>query len=139
MTCGWKRSRREDESHTNASLKRRHQISMLTQMACCLAADLEQFPDCSDVVRVGDTRWKEKHSRILNQLIEGVRLFLRAHRNLPLKDLIEEYEKKEPTTLDGAAPVKLMYGRTGALFLDGSQIKIDVKGLVYVKPEAMCA
>ena len=68
---------------------------MLTQMAGCQAADLEQFPDCSDVVRVGDTRWKEKHSRILNQLIEGVRLFLRAHRNLPLKKLIEEYEKKK--------------------------------------------
>ena len=122
-----------------ASSKRCHQLSMLTQMACCVAADLEQFPDCSDVVRVGDTRWKEKHSRILNQLIEGVRVFLRTHRNLPLKDLVEGYEKKEPTTLDGTAPVKLMYGRTGALFLDGSQIKIDVKGLVYVKPEAMCA
>ena len=121
------------------SFKRCHQLSMLTQMACCLAADLEQFPDCSDVVRVGDTRWKEKHSRILNQLIEGVRVFLRGHRNLPLKDLIKEYEKNEPATWDGTAPVKLMYGRTGALFLDGSQIKIDVKGLVYLKPEAMCA
>ena len=121
------------------SLKRCHQLSMLTQMACCLAADLEQFPDCSDVVRVGDTRWGEKHSRILNKLIEAVRVFLRAHRNLPLNDLIKEYLKKEPTTWDGKAPVKLMYGRTGALFLDGSQIKIDVKGLVYLKPEAMCA
>ena len=95
MTCGWKRSRREDESHTNASLKRRHQISMLTQMACCLAQDLEQFPDCSNVVRVGTTRWKEKHSRILNQLIESVRVFLRAHRNLPLKDL-RSTRKKNP-------------------------------------------
>ena len=122
-----------------ASLKRCRQLSMLTQMACCVAADLEQFPDCSDVVRVGHTRWEEKHSRILNQLIEGVRVFLRGHRNLPLKDLIKEYQKKEPTTWDGKAPVKLMYGRTGALFLEGSQIKIDVKGLVYVKPEAMCA
>ena len=122
-----------------ASSKRCHQLSMLTQMACCVAADLEQFPDCSDVVRVGHTRWEEKHSRILNQLIEGVRVFLRGHRNLPLKDLIKEYQKKEPTTWDGKAPVKLMYGRTGALFLEGSQIKIDVKGLVYVKPEAMCA
>ena len=121
------------------SSKRCHQLSMLTQMACCVAADLEQFPDCSDVVRVGHTRWEEKHSIILNQLIEGVRVFLRGHRNLPLKDLIKEYQKKEPTTWDGKAPVKLMYGRTGALFLDGSQIKIDVKGLVYLKPEAMCA
>ena len=121
------------------SSKRCHQLSMLTQMACCVAADLEQFPDCSDVVRVGDTRWGEKHSRILNKLIEAVRVFLRAHRNLPLNDLIKEYLKKEPTTWDGKAPVKLMYGRTGALFLEGSQIKIDVKGLVYLKPEAMCA
>ena len=121
------------------SLKRCHQLSMLTQMAGCPAADLEQFPDCSDVVRVGDTRWGEKHSRILNKLIEAVRVFLRAHRNLPLNDLIKEYQKKEPTTWDGKAPVKLMYGRTGALFLEGPQIKIDVKGLVYVKPEAMCA
>ena len=102
-------------------------------MACCLAADLVQFPDCSDVVRVGDTRWKENHSRILNQLIERVRVFLRTH-NLPLKDLIKEYEKNEPATPDGTAPVKLMYGRTGALSLEGSQIKIDVKGLVYLKP-----
>ena len=122
-----------------ASSKRCHQLSMLTQMACCVAADLEQFPDCSDVVRGGHTRWEEKHSRILNQLIEGVRVFLRGHRNLPLKDLIKEYEKNEPATLDGTAPVKLMYGCTGALFLDGSKIKIDVKGLVYLKPEAMCA
>ena len=81
---------------------------------------------------------ERKHSRILNQLIEGVRVFLRGHRNLPLKDLIKEYEKNEPVTWDGTAPVKIMYGRTGALFLEGSQTKIDVKGLVYLKPEATC-
>ena len=31
---------------------------------------------------------------------------------------------------------QLMYGRAGAFFLDGSQLKMDIKGLVFVKPEA---
>ena len=108
-------------------------------MTCDLTADLKQFPDASDVVRVGSERWTERHTNILEALCEGVQDFLRARRHLPLKKLREQYEKIEPAILVDGDFAQLMYGRTGAFFLDGSQLKMDIKGLVFVKQEAMGA
>ena len=49
-----------------------------------LAADLKQFPDAVDVVRVGSGRWTEKHAEIVEALTDGVRFFsekkAHAHR-----------------------------------------------------------
>ena len=106
-------------------------------MTCDLAADLKQFPDASDVVRVGSERWSERHTNIFEALCEGVRDFVRAHRHLPHKKMMDQYEKFEPAILVDGDIAQLLYGRTGAFFIDGSQLKMDIKGLVFVKPEAM--
>jgi hypothetical protein len=73
----------------------------------------------------------------MEALCEGVDNFLRTRRHLPLKQLIQECERIEPCAEVDGQWVQLMYGRTGAFFLDGSQLKMDIKGLVFIKPEAM--
>ena len=105
-------------------------------MTCNLADDLRQFPDASDVVRVNSARWNEQHSAILEALCEGVRVFLRSRKHLPLKQLLEEYKHMEPWLDVDGQWAQLMYG-VEPFFLDGIQLKMDVKGLVFVKPEAM--
>ena len=105
-------------------------------MTCDLAADLRQFPDASDVVRVGSDRWTERHTNIMEALCEGVQKFLRTRRHLPLQQLVQEYECMEPCAEVDGQWAQLMYGRAGAFFLDGSQLKIDIKDLVFIKPEA---
>ena len=105
-------------------------------MTCSLADDLRQFPDASDVVRVNSARWNEQHSAILEALCEGARVFLRSRKHLPLKQLFKEYERSEPCVEVDGQRAQLVYGLE-PFFLHGSQLKMDVKGLVFVKPEAM--
>ena len=105
-------------------------------MACTIAADLKHFPDASDVVRVGSARWTGQHTFIMEALCDGVQRFLRTRRRLGLKQLKREYERFEPCAEVDGQRVRLMYGRDGALFREGSQLKIDIKGLVYIKPES---
>ena len=104
-------------------------------MACDLVADLQQFPDAYDVVRVGSGRWSQRHTIILDALCRGVQDFLRVHRHLPLKKMMDQYEKLEPEFLDwDGRSVRLLYGRTGAFFIEDSQLKMDIRGLVVLQP-----
>ena len=103
-------------------------------MACDVAADLKQFPDASDVVRVGSQRWSEYHTAVLEALTEGVRLFLRQRWHLPFGQLLDEFKESQPCAECGALQVTLLYGREHGLYLDGSELKMDVKGLVFKKP-----
>ena len=59
-----------------------------------------------------------------------------SHVAVILKQLVQEYECMEPCAEVDGQWAQLMYGRAGAFFLDGSQLKMDIKGLVFVKPEA---
>ena len=102
-------------------------------MTRSLEDDLRQFPDASDVVRVGSERWQAHHSTIMQALVSGAQAFLRGRTRLPLDQLLIEYERVEPSmTVDGL-DVRLMYG-SPPFFLAGSQLQMDVKGLVFVKP-----
>ena len=102
-------------------------------MACSLEDDLRQFPDAWDAVRVGSERWGEQHSAIVQALVSGAQAFLRGRTRLPLDQLLIEYERVELyMTVDGL-DVRLMYG-SPPFFLAGSQLQMDVKGLVFVKP-----
>ena len=105
-------------------------------MTCNLADDLRQFPDASDVVHANSARWNEQHTAMLEALCGGVRVFLRSRKHLPLKQLFKEYERCEPCVQVDGQWAQLMYG-IEPFFFDGSQLKMDVKGLVFVKPVAM--
>ena len=102
-------------------------------MVCDLAADLKQFPDAY-VVRVGSERWSEYHTAIMEALTEGVRMFLRRRGHLPFGHLLDEFKESQPCAECGALQVTLLYGRAHGLYLDGSELKTDVKGLVFKKP-----
>jgi len=100
-----------------------------------LAADLKQFPDAVDVVRVGSGRWTENHGEIVEALTDGVRRFLRKRKHMPIEQIIDEYGRHEPFASSGDSRVFLMYGRQNGLYLDDdSSLKLDIKGLVFAKP-----
>ena len=103
-------------------------------MACDLAADVKQIPDASDVVRVGSERWTEYHRAVMDALVEGVKMFLRARTHLSFEQLIEEFKQTQPCAVSGALQVTLLYGREHGLYLDNSKLKMDVTGLVFKKP-----
>ena len=102
-------------------------------MPCDLAADLKQFPDAY-VARVGSERWSEYHTAIMEALTDGVRMFLRRRGHLPFGHLLDEFKESQPCAECGALQVTLLYGRAHGLYLDGSELKTDVKGLVFKKP-----
>ena len=102
-------------------------------MACCtLADDLRQFPDASDVVRVGSERWQAQHSAIMEALVSLVRDFLRPRGNLPPDQLLIEYQRMEPSVTVGGRNVRLMYGPR-PFFLHGTALQMDIKGLVFLR------
>ena len=103
-------------------------------MACEVAAFLEQFPGAVDVVLVNSEQWTEYHRAIMEALVEGVRMFLRRRRHLPLEKLLAELKESQPCAVSGALQVSLLYGRERALYLDDdADLKMDVKGLVFKK------
>ena len=105
------------------------------QMACEVAPFLEQFPGAVDVVLVRSERWTEEHKAIMDALTEGVRMFLRRRRHLPLEQLLDEFQKCQPCAVSGALQVFLLFGREHGLYLDdNAELKMDVKGLVFKNP-----
>ena len=104
-------------------------------MACEAAPLLVQFPDAVDVALVHSERWTEYHRALMEALTEGVRVFLRRRRHLPLEKLLAEFKESQPCAVSGALQVSLLYGREHALYLDdNANLKMDVKGLVFKKP-----
>ena len=104
-------------------------------MACEVTGFLEQFPGAVDIVLVKSERWTECHKAIMEALTEGVRMFLRRRRHLSFEQLLDEFKESQPCAVSGALQVSLLYGRETALYLDGnSDLKMDIKGLVFAKP-----
>ena len=104
-------------------------------MACDVAAFLEQFPGEAEVVLVHSEQWTECHRAVMEALTEGVRMFLRTHRHLPFEKLLDEFKESQPCAVVGGALISLLYGREGALYLDeNSELKMDIKGLIFTKP-----
>ena len=103
-------------------------------MACEVAAFLKQFPGAVDVALVNSEQWTEYHRATMEALTEGVRVFLRRRRHLPLEKLLAEFKESQPCAVSGALQVSLLYGRERALYLDdNSKLKTDIKGLVFKK------
>ena len=106
------------------------------KMACSLADDLRQFPDACDAIRVGSECWQAHHSTILRALVSGAQAFLRGRTRLPLDQLLDEYRRAEPSVTVDGVEIRLMYG-SPPLFLAGTELQMDIKGLVHLKPEPL--
>ena len=105
-------------------------------MACSLEDDLRQFPGACNVLRVGSERWQAHHSTIMQALVSGAQAFLRPRKSLPIDRLLNEYQRAEPSVTVDGVDVRLMYG-SPPLFLAGTELQMDIKGLVYLKPEPL--
>ena len=104
-------------------------------MACEVAPFLEQRPGAIDVVLVRSERWTEGHKAIMDALTEGVRMFLRRRRHLPFEQLFDEFQKCRPCAVSGTLQVSFLHGREHGLYLDdNSELRMNVKGLVFKKP-----
>ena len=100
-------------------------------MTCSIQSDLDMFPGSLDVVRVGTDRWTKCHDDVLDRLLKGVEAFLRDHSKLPFEMLLTAYEQQEPRAKVGKQHAYILYGPSGAIFLDGDELKMDIRGLVY--------
>ena len=101
-------------------------------MTCSVQSDLDMFPGSLDVVRVGTDRWTKCHDDVLDRLLKGVEAFLHDHSKLPFEMLLTAYEQQEPRAKVGKKQhAYILYGPSGAFFLDGGELKMDIKGLVF--------
>ena len=105
-------------------------------MACSLEDDLRQFPDVCDAVRVGSERWHTHHTAIMQALVSGAQAFLRPRKGLALDRLCTEFQRAEPSVTVDGVDVRLMYG-SPPIFLAGTELQMNIKGLVYLKPEPL--
>ena len=100
--------------------------------ACSVQEDKAMFPGCSDVVRVHTERWTPLHSEILDNIFEQVKQFLQSRTDLPFDDLLRAYQDNEPCANVGKHNAYILYGPSGAFYLDADdELKMDVKGLVF--------
>ena len=101
-------------------------------MECGVQSDLDMFPGASDVVRVGTDRWTKCHADVLDRLMEEVKVVLHAYSHLPFENMLKAYEENEPLVKTGKRFAYILYGGTGAFFLDNDgQLKTDIRGIVY--------
>ena len=100
-------------------------------MTCSVQSDLDMVPGSADVVHVGTDRRTKCHDDVLDRLTEGVEAFLRDHSKLPFEMLLTAYEQQEPRAKVGKQHAYILYGPSGAFFLDGGELKMDIRGLVY--------
>ena len=105
-------------------------------MACSLEDDLRQFPDVCDAVRVGSERWHTHHTAIMQALVSGAQAFLRPRKGLALDRLCTEFQRAEPSVTVDGVDVRLMYG-SPPIFLAGTELQMDIKGLIFLKPEPL--
>ena len=91
--------------------------------------DKMMFPG-SNIVRVGTPKWKPRHTRILEELLDKMRCFLGARSDMPFEQLRHEFEINDVNTRVGCDYVHLLYG-PDPLFVSNGQLQADIKGLVF--------
>ena len=100
-------------------------------MSCSVQSDLDMFPGCADVVRVGTDRWTQHNTDALDCIMEGVGDFLREHSHLDFEKLVKAYEQNEPRVKVGKQRASILYGPPGPFFQDWDELKTDIRGLVF--------
>ena len=94
-------------------------------------SDLQMFPDCSDVVRVGTERWIPLHDQILQKLLGKVRRFLSKRPGIAFEQLWQDFENNDVRLPVGDQFVYIMYGPE-PLFVTDGELNTDIKGLVFI-------
>ena len=100
-------------------------------MECGVPSDLNMFPGCADVVRIGTDRWTERDADILDSLCGQTEVFLKSHSHLPFNDLVWKCETQEPRVEVNGQYAFILCGPSGAFFIEDDELKSDIRGLVY--------
>ena len=87
-------------------------------------------PKPTRVVRVNSPQWCEKHSQILQQLVELVQNVTRACDGMAFEEIKRTCEQNDPRLQVGDDFAYVSY-RTNEIFLQDGQLKLDIRGLVY--------
>ena len=99
-------------------------------MAEALYSDIAMLPGDTDVVRVNSTRW-EAHADVTARLVEGITCFLPEHADLPIADLMNEFENNDPHISVGEQLAHVLYGPRKVFQDDDGKLKADIRGIVY--------
>ncbi len=81
-------------------------------------------------MRIGSECWGQNHTAALDRIMEGVEDFLREHSHLDFENLVKAYEQNERARV-GNHHVFVLFGPSGAFFIDNGELKADIKGLVF--------
>ena len=98
------------------------------EMVSCKGGHL-MFPGCS-IVRVGTKKWKKRHTRILEDLLEMVRSFLSERSDMPFEQLRFDFENDDMRVLVGNKYAHVLYG-PDPTFVSNRELKTDIKGLLF--------
>ena len=87
-------------------------------------------PGPTRVVRVNSPQWSEKHSEILQQLIELVQNVIRSCDGMAFEEIKRTCEQNDPRLQVGDDFAYILYG-PNEIFLQDGQLKLDIRGLIY--------
>ncbi len=89
------------------------------------------FPGATDVVRVCTKRWKRRHAAILQRILKQIEAFLRDHADLPIDELLLEFERQDPHVRAGEQDAHVLYGPRKLFSDERGELQADIRGLVF--------
>ena len=87
-------------------------------------------PGPTRVVRANSPQWSEKHSEILQQLIELVQNVIRSCDGMAFEEIKRKCELNDPRLQVGDDFAYIFYG-PNEIFLQDGQPKLDIRSLVF--------
>ena len=87
-------------------------------------------PGSTRIVRVNSPQGSEKHSEILQQLIELVQNVIRSCDGMAFEEIKRTCEQNDHRLRVGADFAYILYG-PNEIFLQDGQLKLDIRGLIY--------
>ena len=86
-------------------------------------------PGPTRVVRVNSPQWSEKHSQILQQLIERVHCVTRSCDGMAFEEIKRTCVQNDPRLQVGDDFANILYG-PNEIFLQDGQLKLDIRSLI---------
>ena len=94
-------------------------------------SDRDMFPSASKVVRVQTARWKKRHTKLLDRLLELAETFIGERMERAFPELLLELNKHDFRIRTGDQFVHILYGPTPFYLNDDAELRMDIRGLVF--------
>ena len=93
--------------------------------------DLDMFPGCSDVVRVGTPRWDASHDDVLERLLHKFRTWLEAYPGNSFPAMYQQFEQNDMRVRVRDQFAHVLYGPNPLSLSPEGELQMDIKGLVF--------